>query len=199
VPRPVRQRSAAELPSEPSNPGPPIAEATTDQAPQNKARDLGPRIGEAAPEIEGEDLEGKPFKLSDYRGKVVLLQFWPSWCPLCRSLRGHERSVVTGYHDKPFVILGVNIGSQDEAADASEDRAIGTRSWRDATCVGGYATERYGIRVQSAESGIDYDFPREYLIDAKGVIRFRYSHAEHQFLHPSDLQSAIERLLAETP
>jgi hypothetical protein len=36
-------------------------------------------VGMVAPEIEGEDLDGKPFKLSDYRGKVVLLDFWGSW------------------------------------------------------------------------------------------------------------------------
>ena len=34
------------------------------------------RIGKEAPDIEGEDQDGKPFKLSDYRGKVVLLDFW---------------------------------------------------------------------------------------------------------------------------
>ena len=36
-------------------------------------------IGKVAPEIEGEDLDGKPFKLSDYRGKVVVLDFWGNW------------------------------------------------------------------------------------------------------------------------
>lgn len=36
-------------------------------------------VGMIAPEIEGEDLDGKPFKLSDYRGKVVLLDFWGNW------------------------------------------------------------------------------------------------------------------------
>src|SRR5579864_2523266 len=36
-------------------------------------------IGKAAPEIEGEDLDGKKFRLSDYKGKVVLLNFWGSW------------------------------------------------------------------------------------------------------------------------
>jgi hypothetical protein len=36
-------------------------------------------IGRPAPEIEGEDLDGVPFKLSDYRGKVVLLDFWGDW------------------------------------------------------------------------------------------------------------------------
>jgi hypothetical protein len=35
-------------------------------------------VGSAGPEIEGEDLDGKAFKLSDYRGKVVLLDFWSS-------------------------------------------------------------------------------------------------------------------------
>jgi cytochrome oxidase Cu insertion factor (SCO1/SenC/PrrC family) len=39
----------------------------------------GPAIGRPAPEIEGEDLDGKTFKLSDYRGKVVVLDFWGNW------------------------------------------------------------------------------------------------------------------------
>ena len=37
------------------------------------------RVGKAAPEIEGEDIDGVKFKLSDYRGKVVLLDFWGHW------------------------------------------------------------------------------------------------------------------------
>ncbi len=37
------------------------------------------RVGEMAPEIAGEDLDGKKFKLSDYRGKVVLIDFWGDW------------------------------------------------------------------------------------------------------------------------
>jgi cytochrome oxidase Cu insertion factor (SCO1/SenC/PrrC family) len=36
-------------------------------------------IGKLAPEIEGEDIDGVPFKLSDYRGKVVVLDFWGDW------------------------------------------------------------------------------------------------------------------------
>jgi cytochrome oxidase Cu insertion factor (SCO1/SenC/PrrC family) len=39
----------------------------------------GLAVGQPAPEIEGEDLEGVPFKLSDYRGKVVVLDFWGTW------------------------------------------------------------------------------------------------------------------------
>jgi hypothetical protein len=40
---------------------------------------VGLDIGNLAPEIEGVDLDGVPFKLSDYRGKVVLLDFWGHW------------------------------------------------------------------------------------------------------------------------
>ncbi len=36
-------------------------------------------IGKTAPQIEGEDIDGVPFKLSDYRGKVVMLDFWGHW------------------------------------------------------------------------------------------------------------------------
>ena len=39
----------------------------------------GPKVGEAAPEIDAEDIEGTRFKLGDYRGKVVLLDFWGNW------------------------------------------------------------------------------------------------------------------------
>jgi peroxiredoxin len=41
--------------------------------------DVGLEVGNLAPEIEGEDLEGVAFKLSDYRGKVVVLDFWGDW------------------------------------------------------------------------------------------------------------------------
>ena len=37
------------------------------------------QIGKEVPEIEGEDMDGKKFKLSDYRGKVVMLDFWGHW------------------------------------------------------------------------------------------------------------------------
>ncbi len=39
----------------------------------------GPQVGQLAPDISGEDLDGVPFRLSDYRGKVILLDFWGHW------------------------------------------------------------------------------------------------------------------------
>ena len=44
-----------------------------------RAADQGPTVGQEVPEIEGEDIDGVPFKLSDYRGQVVVLDFWGDW------------------------------------------------------------------------------------------------------------------------
>lgn len=53
--------------------------STTPASPKTYTVNGGPAIGELAPEIEGVDLDGVAFKLSDYRGKVVMLDFYGDW------------------------------------------------------------------------------------------------------------------------
>jgi len=48
-------------------------------ADENGKEKVGLAVGKLAPEIEGEDIDGTQFKLSDYRGKVVVLDFWGNW------------------------------------------------------------------------------------------------------------------------
>src|SRR5688572_22947341 len=67
-----------------------------------------PRVGKPAPEFDGEDFEGRRVKLSDYRGKVVVLVFWSTRCPPCRAMIPHEREMVERFHDRPFALIGVN-------------------------------------------------------------------------------------------
>lgn len=72
--------------------------------------------GEAAPEIGLTDLSGKAVKLSALRGKVVLVDFWASWCAPCReSLPALER-LARSYADKGLVVVGVNIDKTPEVA-----------------------------------------------------------------------------------
>ena len=78
------------------------------------------KVGKVAPEITGEDLDGKPLKLSDHRGKVVVVCFWATWCGPCMAMAPTSRALVKRMEGKPFALLGVN---SDEADDLREGEA----------------------------------------------------------------------------
>ena len=122
-------------------------------------------VGNNAPEIDGEDLEGRRMCLSDYRGKVVVLSFWGNWCTLCVSMYPYEQSLVETMRGRPFVMLGVNSDNQiDGARSVVKDATVSWRSWRD----GG---EVYGGAIARAWSVLA--LPDFFIIDAQGVIRHR--------------------------
>lgn len=72
-------------------------------------------IGELAPEIADLTPEGDTLKLSDLRGKVVLIDFWASWCGPCRKANPHLVEVYAKYKDKGFEILGVSLDRSKDA------------------------------------------------------------------------------------
>src|SRR5260370_29568897 len=87
-------------------------------------------IGKVAPDIEAEDLDGQRFKLSEHRGKVVVLLCWATWCAPCMAQVPHERELVTRMKDRPFVMIGVNGDSTKEAAGKTvADHKINWRSF----------------------------------------------------------------------
>lgn len=85
-----------------------------------------------APETAGKDCEGTEFKLSDYRGQVVLLYFWGDWCPPCRALNPKLNEIVADNAERPFVIVGVN-SDRDPAVVQTllRDEKISWRSFQD--------------------------------------------------------------------
>ncbi len=68
-----------------------------------------PAVGETAPVISVADLSGKMLRLADYRGKVVLLNFWASWCPPCKDEMPGFQKVFLELEDKGFVVIGAAI------------------------------------------------------------------------------------------
>lgn len=70
-------------------------------------------VGKPAPPIQGTDIDGKPFRLADARGKVVLVVFWASWCLPCAAEIEALRQVAESYRGQGFQIVGVNLDTAE--------------------------------------------------------------------------------------
>ncbi len=88
-------------------------------------------VGKKALDIVGTDADGKTFKLSDYKGKVVVLDFFADWCPFCVKMYPEERGLVQKLEGKPFAILGVNCDSTDTLRQILADKKVTWRCWSD--------------------------------------------------------------------
>jgi len=137
-------------------------------------------VGKAAPEIIGNDLEGKPMRLSEYRGRVVVLSFSGHWCGICRSAYPHERTLIERYGASGFSFLGVNSDADPKLAQqAYLDNGLTFRSWWDGP-RGGAIASAWEIT----------GWPTTYVLDAQGIIRF-------VDLRQDDLLNSVADLLSE--
>ncbi|MGP9017831.1 TlpA family protein disulfide reductase [Streptomyces sp. BR1] len=86
-----------------------------------------------APVLEGKDLDGKPLSLADYKGKVIVLNIWGSWCPPCRAEAKHFGKVAAETKGQGVQFVGINIRDPDKGpAQAFEkDHALGYPSFYD--------------------------------------------------------------------
>lgn len=67
-----------------------------------------------APEFTLPDLDGKPHKLADWRGKVVVLNFWATWCPPCRYEMPAMQRAWEKVRDENIVFVGVDVGEDSD-------------------------------------------------------------------------------------
>jgi peroxiredoxin len=123
-------------------------------------------IGMVAPDIVGKDYDGVTFKLSDYRGKVVVLAFSGEWCGPCRSEYPYQKFLMDLYKDRPFTVLSVDSdASLDVAKKAKVDHGLTYRSWWD-----GYEKKSTSGPIATAWNVTGW--PAIYVLDEQGVIRF---------------------------
>ncbi len=85
--------------------------------PRTNGQNVGISIGKTAPDFELENLEGEKVKLSDYKGKSVILNFWASWCPPCREEMPEFQRIYSENKDR-LVVIGVNLQESKQNAEA---------------------------------------------------------------------------------
>ncbi len=77
---------------------------------------LAAAVNETAPDFTLKTKSGKNLRLNDFRGKVVMINFWATWCAPCRQELPHMEKLHQDFKDKGFVLLGVNIDNDSAAA-----------------------------------------------------------------------------------
>jgi peroxiredoxin len=144
----------------------------------------GPGTGNPAPDFSIPSMDGSTVALADYQGKVLVLNFWASWCPPCRKELPSLQSLYKKLKDREdFAFLAISC--DEEIKDVAE-----ILEKRNVEIPVAYDPDRkiaflYGV----------YKFPETFFIDKKGTIR-------HKFVGPRewtdlDLVRTLEGMLAE--
>ena len=137
-----------------------------------------------APDFSATDLEGKKVSLSDFRGKVVLLDFWATWCPPCREEIPELQKIFDEYRDKGVVVIGASSESSEQIRQFKQKMGISYPLLKVATKV--FST--YQVR------GI----PTTYIIDKKGYIQHREVGFAPGRGVEEKFRNIIKKLLGET-
>lgn len=79
--------------------------------------EIGIREGNVAPDFQLRDIWGESVKLSDFRGKKVILNFWTSWCPPCRSEMPDLQKYYASSDEEDFTIVAVNVTAEERGQE----------------------------------------------------------------------------------
>lgn len=142
-------------------------------------------VGKEAPGFSGKTLEGDSIKLSDYRGKITLVDVWASWCKPCKAEFPFLLELYDTYSVKGFTILAISIDEESENAKIflkGLNKEIPFKVMHDPK---GKVANQYKIEA----------IPTTYILDKNGVIR--YSHLGFMESEKDKYKTEIETLINE--
>lgn len=135
-------------------------------------------VGKPAPPIIAKDVDGKPVSLAELKGKVVLIDFWASWCPPCVAAIPTLKALSQKYQDRGFVILGINVDLMHEDVKETDSAQQQVRRF--------LVRHRVGwINVQSGNGASDFaaayhveHIPASFLVGRDGSVVAVDQHGE---------------------
>lgn len=165
------------------NQNPDIAQSLTQQLAQVKAeveKAQSTAVGKIAPDFTQNQVDGTAMNLSDLRGKVVLVDFWASWCRPCRKANPEVVALYNKYKDQDFEIIGVSLDRNKGAWEKAIE--VDKLTWYHVSDLKGWqnaVAQLYGVR----------SVPQTFLLDAEGRIIARN-------LKGPALEAAVKKALA---
>ena len=154
-------------------------QSPVDKAPPGPVERPG---GKAAPSFTLQDLNGKPVSLSDFKGKVVILDFWATWCPPCVIEIPHFIELYEQYKDQGFTMVGISLDREGISVVKSFVRKYQIN----------YPILMTDGQVDRVYGGITA-IPTTFVIDSAGNIRQKYIGYRDKAVFETD----IKTLLAE--
>jgi thiol-disulfide isomerase/thioredoxin len=146
-------------------------------------KELKPWSGGATPPLTLPDLRGQTHSLEDYRGQVVLVNFWATWCPPCIQEMPSMQRLKERMDGKPFAILAVDMGeSEFQVREFLKEVKVDFTILLDNA---GTALKTWKVRA----------FPTSYVLDAEGRIRYGLFGAKEW--DDADAVAKINALVAE--
>lgn len=138
-----------------------------------------------APDFTLEDMDEEKHHLTDYRGKVVLLNFWATWCPPCRREMPSMERLHQKYKGKDFIVLAINQMETGDHVFAYTGQLEVDPTFTILFDTNSKVSQTYRVK----------GLPTTYLIDKKGVIRYR-AIGGREFDHP-EVEKQIKKLMEE--